>query len=57
MIYLSGIYKMSIVLETYFVNIEIVTVWEFVIIVIGIPDLQYRVNITNQMALDWNRCK
>ena len=30
---------MSIVLETYFVNIEIVTVWEFVIIVIGIPDL------------------
>ena len=57
MIYLSGIYKMSIVLETYFVNIEIVTVWEFVIIVIGIPDLQYRVNITNQMSLDWNRCK
>ena len=57
MIYLSGIYKMSIVLETYFVNIEIVTVWEFVIIVIGIPGLQYRVNITNQMALDWNRCK
>ena len=30
---------MSIVLETYFVNIEIVTVWEFVIIVIGIPGL------------------